>query len=116
MTPLGQMDRLVTIQQATETRDPVTRAPKTAWATLGTAFMAVRPARGNERFTANQLSAAIENVWSTHHRADMDPYAIDVPKMRRLSYQGRTHEIVRAESDSLNDGLNLYTIASSRVA
>lgn len=116
MTPLGQMDRLVTIQQATETRDATTRAPKTVWATLGTAFMSVRPARGNERFTADQMSASIENVWSTPHRADMDPYAIDVPKMRRLAYQGRTHEIVRAESDSLNDGLQLYTIASSRVA
>ena len=116
MTPLGQMDRLVTIQQATETRDATTRAPKLTWSNLGTAFMAVRPAQGHERFTANQLSAASENVWETHHRTDMDPYAIDVPKYRRLSYRGRTHEIVRAETDGLNDGLRLYTIASSRVA
>lgn len=115
MTSIGQMDRLVTIEQATETRDTTSKAPKLTWTTLGTAFMAAKPMRGRERFAAEQLSASGDTVWHTHYRADMDPEAIDVPKLRRLSFRGRRHEIVAATHVGMRDGLELVTIASQRV-
>ena len=114
--PVGQMDRLVRIQQATETRDATTKAPTTTWTTLGDAFMAARPARGRERFTAEQLSASGDTVWTTHYREDLDPEIVDVPKSRRLRYRGRTYEITSAMHLGMREGVELVTIASSKVA
>lgn len=116
MTPLGQMDRLVTIQQGVESRDATSKAPKITWSTLGTAYMAARPARGRERFTAEQLSASGDTVWHTHFREDMDPEIIDVPKYRRLRFRGRTYEITSAVHVGMREALELVTIASQRVS
>lgn len=115
MTSIGAMDRLVTIQQLTETRDSVSKAVKLTWSTLGTAFMSARPLRGRERFTAEQLSAPVDTVWQTHHREDLDPEIVDVPKSRRLLYRGRTHEIVSASHVGMREGIELMTLASSKV-
>ena len=112
---IGSMDRLVTIQQATETKDATSKAPKMTWTTLGEAFMHVSPMRGRERFNSQQMSAAGDTVWRTHFREDMDPEAIDVPKYRRLRYRGRTHEITSAVHLGMRDGLELVTIASQKV-
>jgi SPP1 family predicted phage head-tail adaptor len=112
---VGEMDRLVTIQQGTASKDATSKAPKMTWTTLGTAYMAARPARGRERFAAEQLSASGDTVWHTHHREDMDPEAIDVPKYRRLVYRGRTHEIISAIHLGMREGLELVTLASQRV-
>jgi len=112
---IGHMDRLVTIEQATESRDSTSKAPKLTWTTLGTAFMAAKPMRGRERFAAEQLSAAGDTVWHTHFREDMDPEAYDIPKLRRLSYRGRRHEIVAATHVGMRESLELVTIASQRV-
>jgi len=116
---LGQMDRLVTIQRGTASKDATSKAPKMVWTTLGTAFMAVRPnvvsGRRGERFVAEQLSASVETVWHTHFREDMDPEAIDVPKFRRLSFRGRTHEIVRASHLGMREGIEIVTIANAKV-
>jgi len=112
---IGHMDRLVTIEQGVASRDATSKAPTMTWTTLGTAYMEAKPFRGRERFAANQLSAAGDTVWHTHHREDMDPEAIDVPKYRRLVYRGRTHEIVSAVHVGMRDGLELVTIASQRV-
>jgi SPP1 family predicted phage head-tail adaptor len=112
---LGQMDRLVTIQKAVETKDATSKAPRMTWSTLGTAYMWRRDARGRERFTADQLSAAGDTVWRTHFREDMDPEIIDVPKHRRLRYRGRTYEITSATHLGMRDGIELVPIASQRV-
>lgn len=116
MTSIGSMDRLVTIQQLTETRDSVSKAPVLTWSTLGTAFMAARPAGGRERFTAEQLSAPQAWVWRTHYREDLDPEIVDVPKARRLAFRGRTHEIVQATHIGMREALEIVTLASSKVA
>lgn len=110
------MDRLVTIQQATETRDSTTKAPKTTWSTLGTAFMSSRPVRGRERFAAEQLSSYGDTVWRTHYREDMDPEIVDVPKTRRLQRSGRTYDIVSAVHIGMRHEIELVTIASTRVS
>ena len=113
---IGQMDRLVTIQQLTETRDSTTKAPSQTWSTLGHVFMHRRDATGRERFASEQLSASGDTVWTTHYRADMDPEAVDVPKTRRLRYRGRTYEITSAIHVGMREGIELVTIASSGVA
>ena len=116
---IGRMDRLVTVEQGVASRDATSKAPTMTWTTLGTAFMENRPnvvsGRRGERFVADQLSASVETVWHTHYREDMDPEAIDVPKFRRLSFRGRTHEIVRASHLGMRAGIELVTIASARV-
>jgi hypothetical protein len=51
-----------------------------------------------------------------HYRADMDPELIDVPKKRRLKFQGRVHNIVHAEHVGRKDGIELTTSAQTAVA
>lgn len=114
MTPIGQMDRLVTIQKITQSRGTGGFPVETA-TTLGTEFMAMEPlGAGNsryvERFTAEQLSASGNTRWKMHYRADMDPESNDVPKTRRLLYRGRTYDIVSAQHLGLREGIQLQTL------
>ena len=46
--------------------------------------------------------------------ASMDPELVDVPKLRRLVYQGRTYEIVHAAMIGRREGIEFLTIASSK--
>lgn len=70
-----------------------------------------------ERFAANQLSARVWTEWNMPYQANMDPDAIDVPKLRRLVYQGRVYDIASAHLDPTYEGkaIRMLTIASSKV-
>ncbi len=49
-----------------------------------------------ERNAGNQVSARLETEWVLPYRAEIDPELVDVCKVFRLVYQGRTHDIVIA--------------------
>jgi len=113
--PVGQMDRLVTIQKMTETRSATSKAPVETWSTLGDEFMACRPARGRERFIGDQISASGDTVWTMHYRSDMDPESVNVQKTRRLRFRGRTYDITAAVHVGMREEIELTTLASARV-
>lgn len=106
----GERDVSVAIEQLTESTG-TSRFPVEAWTPLATVWMRRLGLKAQERFVANQLSAAAETQWEMGYVAAMDPDLVDVPKTRRLVYQGRTHDIVAAEVIGRREGIELLTRA-----
>ena len=113
----GARDRAVTIQSRPSADAVETSGfPKDTWSDLATnIFMSKREANARERFTANQLSASFDAVFEMGYRDDMDPELVDVPKLRRLIYQGRVYDIVAANPINRREGVELFTLASTRI-
>jgi hypothetical protein len=123
LTPSGKRDKLVTIQSR-PTADAVdsSGAPVENFTDmLPKVWMAKKVVSEGERFaenfTANQLSARVFTEWNMPYQSTMDPDALDVPKLRRLVYQGRVYDITSAHLDAAFEGksIRLVTIASSKV-
>ena len=112
----GSLVHDVLIQQLTETRGATSKAPVESWTTLEARVPMQRQAsRGNEVFTADQLSGSVVTTWTMRYLSTMDPDLIDVPKKRRLVYRGRAHDILSAEPMDRKVGLVLRTLASTEV-
>jgi head-tail adaptor len=117
MIDTGQRDKLVTIQQLTEGRG-TSGFPTDTWTTLAAGvFMAREDVGGDvasrrERFVANQEMAVSDTRWTMLFRADMDPELLDIPKVRRLLYRGRTYNITAARPIGQRDSIELLTQAS----
>lgn len=113
----GEMDREVTLQQLTEAVGS-SGFPQSTWAEMSESpvWASRRDVMAGERFKANQLSASQAVAWKIYYREDMDPESVDVPKRRRLVYQGRIYDIVAGALLGFNEGIELMTLASMRVA
>lgn len=109
------LDKRVTIQQSTEVIDSA-GVPSETWTDLTCVPMGRRSASGFERWQANQETSQFDTAWMMQYRSDMDPDLVNVPKSRRLVYQGRTMDIVTAEHVGRKDGIALMTRASTEVA
>lgn len=88
--------------------------PKDTWTTLQGIWMEKRAVGGQERFTANQTAAKYDTRWIAPWQANLDPDAIDVPKLRRLSYGGRFHDVVAASEIGRREGIELLTLTSTK--
>ncbi len=108
----GQRDRTVTIQSLTETSGS-SGFPVDDWATLPTITLDAHklPLGGLERYTQNQLSAPYDTRWEIPYLPAMDPDLVNVPKERRLIYEGRTFDIVDAIRIGRREGIELLTLA-----
>jgi SPP1 family predicted phage head-tail adaptor len=108
----GDRNWIVTIQQRqTEDETDASGAPLETWTTLVQMPASKLPVRGQERFTAQQLSASYDTRWAINYRADMDPELVHVAKMRRLKHRNRVYDIVGAEMLGLKQGIELLTLA-----
>lgn len=112
---IGSFVHQVTIQELTESVGE-SRFPTEAWSNMLTAWMERREARSGERLAAQQISASVTTHWVMRYTPDMDPDLVDVPKTRRLVYQGRVYDIVSASMISRKEGIELMTVASSKRA
>jgi head-tail adaptor len=104
----GERDRLVVIQQLTETKGE-SHFPVEEWSTLATVFMSKVPVGGRERFVADQMSAPYDTRWEGPYRADLDPELLDATKKRRIVHQGRVHDIVSMEMIGRYEGIAVLT-------
>ena len=111
----GELDREVTFQQLAESTG-ATGFPVETWTTLVTVWCSKQDATGRERYMASQLSAPFDSTWRTYYRADLDPELVDIPKTRRLVYLGRIFNIVSARQIERKEGLEILTLATSKVA
>lgn len=109
----GLRDRRVTIEQLT-TESAGGGFPTEGWTTLADEWMNKRDLAADERFVANQVSAFADTEWHLAYRADMDPDLIDVQKLRRLVYQGRTFDVVSGSNIGRERGIELLTLAGAR--
>lgn len=110
----GQRDKRVLIQQ-TPAVTPGGGFPRDVWTSLITEWMSKKDMLADERFATGQEAAFAYTQWQMAYRADMDPELIDVPKTRRLNYQGRTYNIRAATLIGRKDGIELVTLVSSKV-
>jgi head-tail adaptor len=106
----GQRYTLVAIEQLTS--ETSGGFPVETWTTLDSWWVNKRDLRADERFVSNRESAFAETQWHGPYRADMDPDLVDVQKVRRLVYQGRTHDIVAATRIERR-AIELLTLVSS---
>lgn len=114
----GRRDRVFTIEQrpATDTADSSSGEPTATWTTLVSGMPAARTGiQGWERFRSDQMTARFDDRWEINYRVDMDPDLVDVPKTRRLVYEGRTLDIVSAAIIGRKAGIELLTIASAGI-
>lgn len=112
----GRRDRLVTIQQLTEGVDADSGEPTETWTTLVAGMPTSKTdVAGSEQFKANQQSAKFDTEWEMNWRDDMNPDLLDIPKVRRLLFGTRVHDIVRCVEVGRRAGLIVQTLASSKV-
>jgi head-tail adaptor len=110
-TASGLRDKLVTIQQA-KSKGP-SGFPVETWTTLRTAYMNRQDVRADERYAANQLSAAMETQWHSDYASDIDPEIVNVPAKRRIVYGGRTFDVLAATILGNKEGVEFITLAKS---
>lgn len=112
----GQRTRRVTIQQRTQpdTGGP-SKFPIEVWTDLDVEYMARQDIGGDERFRTGKTSAVLETRWTMVYRPDMDPERLDVPKLRRLSYEGRFYDILTGSRIRDLHAIELVTIVSTAV-
>lgn len=110
----GDLDREVVIETLTESAGS-SGFPVETWASLDTVWMQKLNATETERFKSAQISAPLVVRWHMYYRSDMDPDGVDVVKTKRLNYQGRLYDITSAVELGRQEGIELVTLASSRI-
>lgn len=109
----GERNKAVKIQQLTEDTAE-SQFPKESWTTLANpVWMRRMTMKASERFAAGMETGADTVQWEMGYRPDMDPELVDVVKKRRLSYQGRTYDIVSASLIGQREGVELMTLSGS---
>lgn len=119
---IGRRDKLVTIQQrpGADAVDDGGFPIDGVFTALDDEWMSKRDIAEmgtSERLAAAQVSASFDSEWEMPFRSTMDPEVVDVPKLRRLLYRGRTYDIVHAVVTEFEDGkvIKLRTLAASGV-
>lgn len=116
----GRRDKLVTIQGRPSADDVDAGGLPAADFTdrQPAVWMSKQDPRGTESFTENQVMARVDTEWHMPYRPDMDPELLDVPKLRRLVYQGRVYDIAHASLEQRSDGrgIVLFTVTTSKHA
>ncbi len=99
----GDLDRLITIEQPTETIDAY-GAPIQSWTTLAANVPAqVSYDNGSEYFAAGQMNARIDAVFKIRYRSDL------TTKMR-ISYGGETYDIKFLNEIGRREGYNIKAV------
>ena len=106
----GERDRKVTIQAVTSSVGASGRPIETV-TTLASVWMRRLDLSMTEAWKTSQLSAAATTQWEMGYREDMDPELVDVPRTRRLLYQGRAYDITGASQIGRREGIELLTLA-----
>lgn len=107
----GQRNCAVHVQQMTEGVD-TEHAPTQTWSTLVNPYFCSRyDVEGDERFTADQLSAPMRTMWNGPYRSDMDPDLVDVAKQLRFVFRSRTYEVIAGFVIGEREGLEFLTLA-----
>ncbi len=99
----GDLDRLITIEQPTESKDEY-GAPTVIWTSFAQVWAGVRYDNGTEYFAAGQMNARIDAVFRIRHRAGI------TTKMR-VAYDGEYFDILEKRPLGRDEGFDLKTIA-----
>jgi SPP1 family predicted phage head-tail adaptor len=111
LMPPGARDRLVDLEKVTDAVG-ASGLPTESWSTLVASMPASKDAlSGRERLMVSQMSAQAEVKFTINYRLDMDPDMVDVPKQRRVRYQGRIYDVTYAREVGRRQGIELFAMA-----
>lgn len=96
----GRLDRRITIQTLTVTRDSYGGKVE-AWADLATVWAAAVPWRGSEAVAADQVVALAEFRFQLRYRDDFDAKA-------RIQFDGVAYDIIRIDEIGRRAGLFVW--------
>lgn len=96
----SQLDRRIVIQSNTQTRDAY-GALVDSWATFATVSAKYTPIRGDEYFSAQQMTAKIDAVFKIR-------YLSGVTTSMRISYDSQLWDIRSVNELGRRDGMELY--------
>ena len=99
---IGKLDRRVTIEQRTDTRDDFGE-PIPAWSTLATVWAGKVSEEGSERFEGEQRHATRRVVWRIRHRTD-------VTEAMRILFDGDHYDITAITEIGRKEGLQIETL------
>lgn len=112
----GEMDREIVIEQLSQAVGG-SRFPVDTWTSLTAdpIWACKDDQNGRERFTAAQQSDPFDSAFQIYYRDDMDPESVDLAKTRRINFNGRIYTIVSGRILGYQEGIELLTLAASRV-
>jgi hypothetical protein len=111
----GERDRAVKIEQMDDATS-TSKIPIERWTVLASiVWMRKVDLSAEERVKNAQVAASFDTQWEMGYWPEMDPERVDVAKTRRLVYQDRVHLIVGATLIGRREGIELMTIAASKV-
>lgn len=102
----GRLDRKIVIQRFTETRDAFNN-PVQTWADLATVWASVEHIRDAERWNAQEVGAEATMRFQIRYSSSV----ADVNPNDRLTYEGRTFNIVAKKEIGRREGLELTASA-----
>ncbi len=109
----GKRDKLVQIETSTDVTRPSGLAGQD-WVPLGKPmYMSRSDMAADERFTESQQSAWGRSTWQMPYVVSMDPELVDVPKTKRLNFNGRIFNIEAALLMEQRLGITLVTLVSA---
>lgn len=82
---IGKLRHRVTLQELVKTDDGYGGIVET-WQDVATVWAAIKPLRGNERYTAQQVQSELSHKITIRYQAGIKP-------QMKLLYKGRTFEI-----------------------
>lgn len=94
----GRLDRLITIQAATETKDSFGAVTQT-WADEASVWANVKPLKGEEYTASDAVNARRITVFIIRHRT--------VTTLHRISYNGDIYDIVSVVEIGRREGLEI---------
>lgn len=100
----GTLDRRITLQAFTSSRDPITNELIEDWDDVVTVWAKVSSASGREFAAGNVPIAERRAVFTIRFRA--------VSQIDRVSYDGEIWEIVDIREIGRREGLELHTVAT----
>lgn len=113
----GARDRVIAIQERPPgiTKDTTGTPIDGPWDTYLDGVWAERQdLEGRERFQADQLATPYDTRWRIPYHASMDPEIVNVPKLRRIVFRGRVHDIVFAKQLGRAEGIEILTVATTK--
>ncbi|RZJ01818.1 MAG: head-tail adaptor protein [Brevundimonas sp.] len=102
----GKLDRRITIQRATVTRDEY-NAEVSTWATMANVWAAYEPIKDGERFRAGERAAELSARFQIRYSSQV----AGVTAEDRLTFDGKTYEIINVKEIGRREGIELTTVA-----
>ncbi len=112
----GARDLHVTIETRPDDDDGGSGFPDDGdWTPLAVVPMARSVVEAVETARGTQTVALNTSRWEMPWQPDMDPDTVDVPKLRRLNYLGRTYDILAATPIGRHRTIELIASATSKI-